>query len=436
MDAVEVRIWGMRAGVVAREPASGRYAFEYYPDWAARQIELAPIMMPVAGAQGRTNRRLSWTFTDLGEGFRGLPGLVADALPDSFGNSLIEAYMQAQGKRPGDVTLIDRLAYMAKRSMGALEFRPPKGPAKDAQGPLDMAALVEEARRAVHGAIGSEETAPEALRDIIRVGTSAGGARPKAVIAWNPMTHEIRSGQFDVPKDFEHWLLKFDGVAEANAELGTPEGYGRIEYAYSLMARQAGIEMTECRLLEENGRAHFMTKRFDRDGSGKHHLQTLCALQHLDYKQARVHAYEQLFATIDAIVRNPAEQEKAKQQAFRRMVFNYMAANHDDHTKNFAFLMRQGGGWELTPAYDVTYAYKADSDWVSAHQMSVRGKFAQVEYADLYEVARRFSVPGSRALFDEVKVAVSQWGRFAELAQVPPDRAAMLARKFTLTDHK
>jgi len=421
---VEMRIWGQPVGVVGIDPdRPGTYIFEYFPAWSRKGIELAPFQMPTGTA---ATRRVVWSFPQIGRGFRGLPGLVADALPDAFGNRLIDAYLARRGLSGGQVTAIDRLAYMAKRGMGALEFHPGVGSRKDLAGMLDMSALVEEARQVVSGQLGSPSEAAESLKEIIKVGTSAGGARPKAVVAWNPATSEVRSGQFDVPEGFEHWLLKFDGVGQASDDLGTPNGYGKIEYAYYLMATAAGIGMSRCELLVENGRAHFMTRRFDRDGNRKHHVQSLCALQHLDYMDPRSHAYEQLFTTIDVLGLG----DGARTQAFRRMAFNFMASNNDDHTKNFAFMMREGGGWELAPAYDVTYAYRKESEWVSAHQMSVNGKFAGAGREDFLRVADTFAVPGAKGILDQVRNATEQWAGFAAKGGVPEKEARRLMAAF------
>src|SRR5665213_2726727 len=269
--------------------------------------------------------------------YQRLPGLLADALPDRFGNALIDAWMAKRGIERDSITALDRLAYMGRRGLGALEFYPATGSATESQKPLEMMELVEEARRVVRGDLAGDAHAVAALANIIRVGTSAGGARAKAVIAWNPRTEEIRSGQFNVPEGFEHWLLKFDGVGEDHA-LGTSGDYGRIEYAYHLMAKRAGVTMEPCRLLRENGRAHFMTRRFDRDGDGKHHIQSLCALQHLDYNQRATHGYEQYFM----VICNLGLGDDSLQQAFRRMAFNVMARNCDDHTKNFGFRLKEG----------------------------------------------------------------------------------------------
>jgi serine/threonine-protein kinase HipA len=421
---VEMRIWGRPVGVVGIDPNRPQtYAFEYFPAWASQGIELAPFQMPTARA---ATRRTVWSFPEIGRGFKGLPGLLADALPDAFGNRLIDAYLSRKGLSSGQITAIDRLAYMAKRGMGALEFHPGAGSRKDFAGILDLTALVEEARLVVAGQIGSPSEASESLQEIIKVGTSAGGMRPKAVIAWSPGTSEVRSGQFDVPEGFEHWLLKFDGVDQSSADLGTPTGYGRIEYAYYLMATAAGIQMSRCELLHENGRAHFMTKRFDREGNKKHHVQSLCALRHLDYMDPRSHAYEQLFTTIQDLNLG----ESARIEAFRRMALNFMAANQDDHTKNFAFMLREGGPWQLAPAYDVTYAYRPESAWVSAHQMSVNGKFENPSRDDLLTVSETFAVPGAKEILDKVRDATRRWGEFAKKAGVPAQEANRLFMAF------
>ncbi|MDB6094338.1 MAG: HipA domain protein [Verrucomicrobia bacterium] len=289
-----------------------------------------------------------------------------------------------------------------------------------------MKALVEAARDVMHGDFQGDVHARAALANIIRVGTSAGGARAKAVIAWHPVTGEIRSGQFDVDEGFEHWLLKFDGVGPDFA-LGTTGDYGRIEYAYHLMAtRGAGMAMSPCRLLKENGRAHFMTRRFDRDGNRKHHVQSLCGMQHLDYRQRATHAYEQYFLTLRSLGLDDA----ALAEAFRRMAFNVVARNCDDHTKNFAFRLKQGAGWEIAPAYDVTHAFNPRSAWVDQHLMSVNGKFDEIARADLLAVADRFLVPRAKAILEQVNAAVAAWPTYAAEADVPHDKLVQIARDF------
>jgi serine/threonine-protein kinase HipA len=419
--AIGIRIWNKDVGAVAADPSLDAYVFEYDPAWRRRGIELSPFLMPVVGAQSR------FVFPGIASSFQRLPGLLADSLPDKFGNALIDAWMAKRGIDGSSVTPLDRLSYMAKRGLGALEFHPAMGSATESQKPLEMMELVEEARRVVRGDPGGEAQAKAALANIIRVGTSAGGARAKAVIAWNPKTDEIRSGQFDVPEGFEHWLLKFDGMGEDLA-LGTSGDYGRIEFAYHLMATRAGIQMAPCRLLHEGGRAHFMTKRFDRDGNGKRHTQSLCAMLHLDYNQRATHAYEQYFLAITRLELG----DGSLQQAFRRMALNVMARNCDDHTKNFGFLMRQDGGWELAPAYDFTHAHNPKSHWTAQHLMSVNGIFDGITRRDLLAVSDRFQVPGAKAILAEARAAAEQWPAFAAEANVPHGRMTEIAKDFRL----
>jgi serine/threonine-protein kinase HipA len=415
--AIGVRVWGKEVGAVAADPSLDAYVFEYEPAWRRRNIELSPFLMPVAGSQAR------FAFPLIAPSFHRMPGLLADALPDRFGNALIDAWMAKRGIDRDSITPLDRLAYMGRRALGALEFHPAMGSSTESQQPLAMMELVEEARRVVSGDLAGDAHAAAALTNIIRVGTSAGGARAKAVIAWNPKTEEIRSGQFNVPEGFEHWLLKFDGVGEDMA-LGTSGDYGRIEFAYYLMATRAGVMMEPCRLLRENGRAHFMTRRFDRDGDRKHHIQSLCALKHLDFNMRATHGYEQYFMTIQRLGLG----DDALRQAFLRMALNVMARNCDDHTKNFGFRLREGGKWELTPAYDFTHAHNPRSEWTAQHLMGVNGRFDEISRLDLLAVADRFQVPSAKALLREVRAAVDDWPRFAAEAEVPRPRMAEIAK--------
>lgn len=413
--AVEVHLWGMHIGSVALDPSYGYYVFAYTPACAAKGVEPAPLHMPVANAE-------PYLFTDLPEAtYKRLPAMLSDALPDDFGNALINRYMADQGIAAQDVTALDRLAYMGTRAMGALTFKPSRGPTRYKPTAIELSTLVEQARQAVTGDVSDDAHANAALRSIIDVGTSAGGARAKAVIALHPETGEIRSGQLDAPEGFEHWLLKFDGMG-VDQELGTSQNYGRIEYAYHLMAHAAGIHMTPCRLLKENGRAHFMTQRFDREGqSGRHHMQTLCAMAHVDYKKKGTNAYAQLFHTLGQLALPYEDLE----EAFRRMVFNVMARNCDDHTKNFAFLLRQGGTrWELAPAYDVTFAHNPKGEWTHQHLMSVNGKFKGFDVADLLAEADRFGVGTAKRIIEEVRAAVLRWPEFAQQADLPEAQMA------------
>jgi serine/threonine-protein kinase HipA len=404
---IEVRIWGQRVGAVAPDPRLGCYVFAYDPTWRRTGMELAPLTMPLADTSP------TFAFPNLAEpSYHRLPGLLADALPDDFGNALIDAWMSSKGVDKNAVTTLDRLAYMGKRGMGALEFKPVRGAHRESVEPLQMQTLVEAARKVIQGDLSGDVHAQAALANIIRVGTSAGGARAKAVVTWNPQTNEIRSGQFDAAEGFQHWVLKFDGMGK-DLELGGSTDYGRIEYAYHLMAKAAGIHMSECRLLEENGRAHFMTRRFDREvveqKTIKHHIQTLCALNHMDYKQRATHAYAQLFMVIAKLKLG----DDANTQAFRRMVFNVMAKNCDDHTKNFAFRLKQGKAWELAPAYDLTHAHNPNGEWTYQHLLSVNGKFSNITRADLLQEADRFGVRRPLDIIADVRAALEHWPAFA-----------------------
>ena len=424
VPVIEVRVWGKRVGAIAPDPKLGFYAFAYEPSWRRGGIELAPLTMPLEDS------RETFVFSNLPEAtFQRLPGMLADALPDDFGNALIDAWMAKRGILKNQITALDRLAYMGKRGVGALEFKPALGAHKESAAPLQMKSLVEEARKAIEGNLSVDAQAEAALANIIRVGTSAGGARAKAVVAWNRKAKQIRSGQFDLAQGFEPWILKFDGVGKYS-ELGTGADYGRIEYAYYKMATQAGVVMSECRLLEESGRAHFMTRRFDRDVvSGrtiKHHVQTLCSLNDLDFKQRATHAYAQLFMVVAQLGLG----DDAISQIFRRMALNVMARNCDDHTKNFSFILRQGGNWELAPAYDVTHAYNPKGEWTFQHLMSVNGKFKDITRADLLAEADRFGVRRPNDLLAEVRAAVENWPSHARKAGLGDRTANTVAADF------
>ncbi len=440
VEAVEVRIWGARVGAIALDPKLGYYAFEYDPRFRATGIELSPLKMPLSAEP--------YAFPELPERtYYRLPALAADTIPDRYGSALVTAYLQREGVRASDITPLDRLAYMGRRAFGALEFRPERGPRAYKPTALNMNELVETARQALAGRLDTGPHAEAALTHLIRVGTSAGGARAKAAIGWNPATREIRAGQFDLPPSFEHWLLKFDGMGD-DLELGTSAHYGRIEFAYARMAAAAGIEVAACDMLEENGRAHFMTRRFDRDGNRKHHMQTLCAVAHLDFNQLATHDYAQWFMAASAL----GLADEARRQIFARAAFNVMAANCDDHTKNAAFLLRgrahglaeaehaaasargQGlaeaegtaisvGGWELAPAYDITHAYNPAGSWTHQHLMSVNGVFSGISRGDLLTMADRFGVPGAKSILERVAAAVAGWPRFASLAGLPAEEA-------------
>ncbi len=430
MTVAEVRLWGTTIGAVAQDGAGDVAAFEYEPGFANHGVEVSPITMPLA--------REVYRFPQLGrEAFQGLPGLLADALPDRYGSALIDAWLAAQGREPGTFSAVERLCYAGQRAMGALEFRPTTGPVDSEARPVDLGALVELAsevltdREQLVTAL-REDREDEALRDILRVGTSAGGARPKAVIAWNRATGEVRSGQVAAPAGFEHWLLKFDGVAgSGDRGLRDPQGFGAIELAYARMAAAAGIQMSECRLLEEHGRRHFMTRRFDRTATGdKVHMQSLGALAHLDYNQPAAHAYEQAFL----VMRQLGLPATAGEEQFRRMTFNVVARNQDDHVKNIAFLMDRDGRWALSPAFDVTYAFDPGNRWMRQHQMSINGKRDDFTVDDLRAAGRSASLKRGRAvaILREVTDAVRDWPRFAADAGVAGAQADRIARTHRL----
>ena len=366
------------------------------------------------------------------------PGLLAASLPDYFGNALIDAWLAREGRRPADFSAIERLCYVGTRGMGALEFEPSTGPSPSSAQTLEVQALVDLASQILsHRADLSLPVTPgkeqDTLSQLLRVGTSAGGARAKALIAWHPETHEIRSGQVDAGTGFEYWILKFDGVSSHRDEnLGDALGYGAIEFAYYLMAREAGIGMTECRLLEESGRRHFMTRRVDRTNEGKKlHMLTLGAIAHLDFNAAGAHGYEQALLAI----RSLGLSMDAVEQQFRRMVFNILARNQDDHVKNIAFLMDKRGQWSLSPAFDVTYAYNPTGPWTARHQMTVNAKQDVFTLADLEAVARAASMKRGRAttILDEVQAAVFRWLDFAERAQVDESRAIKIKNALRLS---
>ncbi len=426
----EVRLWGRMIGAVSLEEAADTAAFEYAPAFLASGIQPAPLMMPLNAQVYR--------FPGLPRGtFHGLPGLLADSLPDRFGNALIDTWLATQGRRPESFNAVERLCYVGARGMGALEFVPAQGPEPRAAGRIEIDALVALASDVLRERRGLKVNfkgvaRQNALNDILRVGTSAGGARAKAVIAWNPQTNEVRSGQVDADSGFGYWLLKFDGVSgNRDKELEDPKGYGAIEYAYALMAQAAGVTMNECRLLEENGRRHFMTRRFDRtEDGGKLHMQSLGALAHFDYNQAGAYSYEQALQ----VMRRLELPMAALEEQFRRMAFNVVARNQDDHVKNIAFLMDREGRWSLAPAYDLTYSYNPDGDWTALHQMTLNRKRDDFTLADFRACAKSAMLKRGRdkALLEQVTEAVSRWPEFAKQAGVAPEQRKQIGRTHRL----
>jgi serine/threonine-protein kinase HipA len=385
--------------------------------------------MPVAEARSTTAR---FEFRTLPKRtYRGLPGMLADALPDRFGNSIIDAWLARQGRTPASFSPVERLWYTGKRAMGALEFSPITNPSMEQSVPVEVGELVEMAQKITKERsdlkVKFDPEPSDALLNIIRVGTSAGGARPKAVIALNDKTNVVRSGQVDAPDGFFHWVLKFDGIKDDS--LQDPAGYGRIEYAYHKMAVSAGIKMTECRLLEENGRAHFMTRRFDRTmNKGRLHMQTLCAITHFDFNDPGAYSYEQAFQVMRELKLPYGDAE----QQFRRMVFNVVARNQYDHTKNITFVMDKNGTWRLSPAYDVIYAYNPTGDWTNKHQMSINGKRDNFFKDDLISVGKEMNIRSGHRIIDEIIEVVSEWPKFAKNAGVEAQRIKLIGKTHRL----
>ncbi len=419
MTVAEVQLWGRTIGAASLEPGRDIAAFQYAADFARSGIPLSPLTMPLSETVYEFPALPRMTF-------HGLPGLLADSLPDKFGNVLIDAWLATQGRTPESFNAVERLCYIGTRGMGALEFKPVIGPRQRKSSRIDIDALVQLAGEVLthRGNLSGhfhEAGREQALRSILSVGTSAGGARAKAVIAWNRATNEVRSGQIAAGEGFEYWLLKFDGVAgNKDKEMEDPKGYGAIEFAYHLMAKAAGITMTECRLLEENGRRHFMTRRFDRLAGGeKLHMQSLGALAHFDFNQAGAHAYEQALLTIRQLGLPMA----AVEEQFRRMVFSIVARNQDDHVKNIAFLMNKQGEWSLAPAFDVTYSYNPSGSWTAMHQMTLNGKRDDFTRADFVLCAKSAVMKRGRAaaIIEEVQAAVKRWPDFAGEARLGDD---------------
>jgi serine/threonine-protein kinase HipA len=426
----EVKLWGRTIGAVALEDGREIAAFEYDPAFAKSGIEIAPLMMPLS--------RRVYTFPDLAvKTYYGLPGLLADALPDKFGHALINAWLATQGRTPESFNAVERLCYVGSRGTGALEFSPALGPkdrhAKQIQVDRLVALAAEILTQRNHlKASLADPNKEKAMMDILRVGTSAGGARAKAIIAWNPTTNEVRSGQVEAGEGFEHWLLKFDGVSgNRDKELDDPQGYGAVEYAYSQMAVDAGITMMECRLFEENRRRHFMTKRFDRLPNGeKLHMQSLCAMAHFDYNLAGAYGYEQALM----VIRQLGLPMDSIEEQFRRMAFNIIARNQDDHVKNIAFLMDKTGHWSLSPAFDITYAYNPSGPWTSTHQMTMNGKRNGFTLEDFRACAKAASMKRGRAkaIVHEVSTVVKHWPEYADAAGVPEDMWNKIQRTLRL----
>ena len=420
MQAAEVKIWDKLVGAVAWDEEAGYAIFEYDPNFRQLNWDLAPLEMPVYDSRNQ------FSFPELRkeknsehDTFKGLPGLLADTLPDKYGNQLINQWLAQQGRPQDSMNPVEMLCFIGSRGMGALEFEPAMLKETKRTFSVEIDSLVVTAQRMLGNrerfAANLTKDEEKAVSEILKIGTSAGGARPKAVIAWNGKTGEVKSGQTKVPKGFEHWLIKLDGVSDV--QLGNTLGYGKVEMAYYNMAIACGIEMMPSQLLEENGRAHFMTKRFDREGNDvKHHVQTFCAMKHFDYNLVTSFSYEQLFQCMRELKLTYADAE----QMFRRMVFNVVARNCDDHTKNFSFLLRQGGKWELSPAYDLCHAYRPGSEWVSQHALSINGKRKEITKADLLVIGESIRCKKASEIIDEINDIVNQWKKFADEVNVRP----------------
>lgn len=416
-STAEVRLWGRTIGAVSLGDGDEVAAFEFDTAFARSGIEISPLAMPLS------NR--VHTFPELSRmTFYGLPGLLADSLPDKFGNALINAWLATQGRQPDSFNAIERLCYTGARGMGALEFAPAIGPKTRQASRIQIDKLVELASEVLTYRNNlqvsfADESREQAMTDILRVGTSAGGARAKAVIAWNPTTNEVRSGQIPAGEGFEYWLLKFDGVeGNRDKELEDPQGYGVIEYAYYKMAKACGIDIGECRLFEENGRRHFMTRRFDRlPGGQKLHMQSLCAMAHYDFNTAGAYSYEQALL----VIRQLGLPMRVIEEQFRRMAFNIVARNQDDHVKNIAFLMDKSGNWSLSPAFDMTYSFNPSGAWTASHQMTLNSKRDDFTMDDFKACAKTASMKRGRAeaIVREVQEVVSRWRDYAEDAGVP-----------------
>lgn len=421
VDYAYVKIWGQLVGVVRWIPERNLALFQYDKSFLSRNWDLSPIKMPIS------NGDRTYSFTELIKDkdsaydiFKGLPGLLADSLPDKYGNKLIDQWLAQNGRPMGSMNPVEKLCFIGSRGMGAIEFEPAQIKAGKNTFAIKISGLVDIAKKMLSDREKFETNLDKdevrAMHEILMIGTSAGGARPKALVAYNKKTGEIRSGQTKAPQGFEHWLLKMDGVS--GIQFGESHGWGRVEYAYYLMAKECQIEIMDSELLEENGRAHFMTKRFDREGNEtKYHIQTLCGIQHFDYNDMFAYSYEQLFQTMRQLKLKYPEAE----QMFRRMVFNVLATNYDDHTKNFAFRLKKDRNWELAPAYDLCYSYDPTNHWVSQQTLSINGKRLGITQSDLMTIAKANNIKKGESIINEINSIVKKWDDFASKVKVQGD---------------
>ncbi|MCG8485972.1 MAG: type II toxin-antitoxin system HipA family toxin [Chromatiales bacterium] len=424
IQIAQVKLWGKLVGALAFDERNGLGTFEYTKGWRDTGIQISPLHLPLSDRK--------YQFPELNRAtYKGLPAAFADSLPDDFGNAVIDAWLARQGRDPGSFSAVERLQYMGQRGMGALEYFPESSDRPRKAGELDLESLAEMAQKVIDGRTNLQlEADTNGLETLFQVGTSAGGARAKAVVAVDKARRRIRSGQVDLEDGYEHYLLKFDGIVESNRSqqtFGDPQGYGRMEYAYYLMARAVDIDISHCELLQEGDRAHFLTRRFDRDGNRKLHYQSLCAMDHADYKQPGHYSYEALFG----VLRSLRFDRKAALELYRRMVFNIVARNQDDHAKNFGFLMQQDGSWTLAPAFDLAYSYRADSKWVNSHQLTLNGKRDEFIQADLLQPAERFR-PEAKRIIQQVIDTVADWPSFADQAGVPKKLSEVIRKNHRL----
>lgn len=423
---VKVKMWGSTIGYLHRQD-NGLIGFQYDENFIPSGIEVSPIKMPLSD--------LTYSFPALPEEtFSGLPGMIADSLPDKFGNIVIKRYLESQGRTEDSLTALEKLCYTGQRGMGALEYEPAVD-ITDINEEVDIDALT----KLASDILSERENLnikydDNMLAQLMQGSSSVGGARAKTLIALNPETNVVRSGQINAGEGFEYWLLKFDGIANNKDKDEEPDNkeYTRIEYAYYLMAKEAGIKMSECRLLKENGRAHFMTKRFDRKGARgeKLHMQSLCAIAHMDFNSPRMYSYEDTFS----VMRQLQLPYVDFVQMYKRMLFNEYAKNYDDHAKNVTFLMDKKGVWSLSPAYDMTFSYSRISTWVNAHQMLINGKADEITRDDFIKVAEKAGIKKTEAekCINQVRDAVSKWTGCAEEAGLSLKNAERIQKFFNL----
>jgi len=424
VDVAKVNMFGMLVGTFRWDSSRDVALFEYASKYIGKGLEPAPLMMPVR--QGYV-----YSFGNIGsETFKGLPGMLADSLPDTYGRALFDRWLSLTGRTSSNP--IETLCFLGKRCMGALEFEPAMEISYDSDFQFEIESLVDVAKTALtekeNFGVNLDNDRKAAIAEIVRLGTSAGGQRAKAIIAYNKATGEVCSGQIEAPEGFDYYIIKLDGVS-ATTGFRETDNYGRLEYSFSQLVRKCGIEMTDCELKEENGRAHFMTKRFDRINGKKLHMQTLCGIAHYDYRIHRAYSYEQAFDVMRAL-RLPYTQAR---EMFRRIVFNVVVRNQDDHTKNISFLMDEGGTWRLSPAYDMGYAYNPNGGWTATHQMSVNGKFDDITRRDLLECANRNNIKEASQIIDEICEISSGWPVVATECDVPQDMIRSIAKNMRLS---